>query len=153
MKYLSSSSNYQFMVHFISNAYLVPTMFKILIVDDEVHIRSLLEQTLEDIEDEFEMDLFTAANGREGLETIRRERPHLVFLDVMMPFMNGYDVCTAVRQDQTLAAVQIVMLTAKGQETDRQRGLAVGVNHFVTKPFNPDHIISLARQILAKISP
>ncbi|MDD5176196.1 MAG: response regulator [Sterolibacterium sp.] len=119
---------------------------KIAIVDDEVHIRSLLEQTLEDLEGEPE--ILMAANGAEGLALIESERPQLVFLDVMMPIMNGYDVCTAVRKNPKLAATTVVMLTAKGQESDRLRGLELGANHFVTKPFDPDEILDLARKIL-----
>jgi DNA-binding response OmpR family regulator len=119
---------------------------KILIVDDEVHIRSLLEQTLEDLEGELE--ILTAANGELGLGLIEREHPRLVFLDVMMPIMNGYQVCAAVRQNPALSDVTIVMLTAKGQESDRVRGLEEGAHHFVTKPFDPDEILDLAREIL-----
>ena len=121
---------------------------KIAIVDDEVHIRSLLEQTLEDLEGEPEM--LMATNGAEGLALIESERPQLVFLDVMMPLMNGYDVCAAVRKNPELAATTIVMLTAKGQEADRVRGLELGANHFVTKPFDPDEILDLARKILGQ---
>lgn len=128
-------------------------MTKILIVDDEVYIRSLLEQTLEELEDEFDFELITAVNGGEGLAVIRRERPQLVFLDVMMPVMNGYEVCAAIRQEADLAGIQVVMLTAKGQETDRQRGLDSGAKHFVTKPFDPDQIISLARGMLVNLAP
>lgn len=119
---------------------------KIAIIDDEVHIRALLEQTLEDLEDEPEILL--AANGAEGLALIERERPRLVFLDVMMPLMNGYDVCAAVRGNPDLAHTTIVMLTAKGQESDRVRGIGTGAHHFVTKPFDPDEILDLARTIL-----
>jgi len=119
---------------------------KIAIVDDEVHIRSLLEQTLEDLEGEPE--ILTAVNGVEGLALIEREHPQLVFLDMMMPLMNGYDVCAAVRKNPLLADVVIVMLTAKGQESDRVRGLEVGAHRFVTKPFDPDEILDLAREIL-----
>lgn len=119
---------------------------KIAIVDDEVHIRALLEQTLEELDGEPE--ILTAANGAEGLALIERERPQLVFLDVMMPLMNGYDVCAAVRSAPALAGTVIVMLTAKGQESDRTRGLASGAHHFVTKPFDPDEILDLARGIL-----
>ena len=119
---------------------------KIAIVDDEVHIRSLLEQTLEDLESEPE--ILTASNGEEGLALIEREHPRLVFLDVMMPLMNGYEVCAAVRNNPALADVTIVMLTAKGQESDRVRGLEVGAHRFVTKPFDPDEILDLAREIL-----
>lgn len=120
---------------------------KIAIVDDEVHIRSLLEQTLEDLDGEPE--ILTAVNGAEGLALIERERPRLVFLDMMMPLMNGYDVCVAVRKNPELADVVIVMLTAKGQESDRVRGLEVGAHRFITKPFDPDEILDLAREILA----
>lgn len=119
---------------------------KVVIVDDEVHIRALLEQTLEDLEGEPE--ILIAANGAEGLALIERERPQLVFLDVMMPLMNGYDVCTAVRSNPALAGTTIVMLTAKGQESDRVRGIEVGAHHFTTKPFDPDEILDLARTIL-----
>lgn len=119
---------------------------KIVIVDDEIHIRSLLEQTLEDLEGEPE--IMMAANGAEGLALIEREHPKLVFLDVMMPLMNGYEVCAAVRKNPMLADITIVMLTAKGQEEDRVRGLNMGAQHFVTKPFDPDEILDLARKIL-----
>lgn len=119
---------------------------KIAIVDDEAHIRVLLEQTLEDLDDAPE--ILIAVNGAEGLALIERERPRLVFLDVMMPLMNGYEVAAAVRANDALAATTIVMLTAKGQESDRTRGLGVGAHHFITKPFDPDEILELARDIL-----
>jgi len=119
---------------------------KIAIIDDEVHIRALLEQTLEDLEGEPE--ILMAANGAEGLALIERERPQLVFLDVMMPLMNGYDVCAAVRNNPELTATTIVMLTAKGQESDRTHGLDVGAHYFATKPFDPDEILALAQKIL-----
>lgn len=119
---------------------------KIVIVDDEVHIRALLEQTLEDLE--CEPQILLAANGAEGLSLIERERPQLVFLDVMMPLMNGYDVCATVRKNPELTGTTIVMLTAKGQESDRVRGLDVGAHYFATKPFDPDEILDLARRIL-----
>lgn len=119
---------------------------KIAIVEDESHIRALLEQTLEDLEGDFE--ILTAANGADGLQLIQQEQPCLVFLDIMMPRLNGYDVCAAVRANPALAHTVIVMLTAKGQDADRVRGLAVGANYFVTKPFDPDEVLDLARQIL-----
>ena len=119
---------------------------KIAIIDDEVHIRALLEQTLEDLEGEPE--ILVAVNGEEGLAMIEREAPALVFLDVMMPLMNGYDVCSAVRKNPALTGTTIVMLTAKGQESDRVRGLDSGAHHFVTKPFDPDEVLGLARTIL-----
>ena len=121
---------------------------KIAIIEDESHIRALLEQTLEDLEGDFEV--LTAANGADGLQLIQREQPQVVFLDIMMPRLNGYDVCAAVRTDPALAHTVIVMLTAKGQDADRVRGLEVGADYFVTKPFDPDEVLDLARQIIAQ---
>jgi two-component system, OmpR family, alkaline phosphatase synthesis response regulator PhoP len=121
---------------------------KIGIVDDEAHIRTLIEQTLEDLEDDFDVELMSAANGGEGLELIRTEKPDLVFLDVMMPIMNGYEVTKAVRKDPALSAVTIVLLTAKGQEADKRDGLDAGAARYVTKPFDPDELLHIAVEIL-----
>ena len=120
---------------------------KILIVDDEAHIRRLLERTLIDLEDEG-VELLIAEDGVMALETIRAEKPALVFLDVMMPKMNGIDVCQAVKHDVGLSSVRIVLLTAKGQEIDRQRGKEVGADFYMTKPFDPDELLDLARHIV-----
>ncbi len=120
---------------------------KILIVDDEPHIRLLLEQTLEELEDEG-VEILIADNGEEGLEEIQVERPQLVFLDVMMPKMNGFDVCQRVKNELKLKDVYIIMLTAKGQEFDKKRGQEVGSDIYMTKPFNPDEILDKAREIL-----
>lgn len=121
---------------------------KILVVDDEVHIRMLLEQTLEELEDDYGVELFAAENGEEGLDCIRAERPELVFLDIMMPYMNGYEVCQAVREDTELSSVKIILLTAKGQEVDRKHGLELGAERYMTKPFDPDEILEVAKNIL-----
>jgi DNA-binding response OmpR family regulator len=120
---------------------------KILIVDDEPHIRLLIEQTLEDLEDQG-VELLLATNGEEALGIIQAERPPLVFLDVMMPKMNGFEVCHTVKREWGLQDVTIVMLTAKGQESDRQKGEAVGADTYVTKPFDPDELLELTEQIL-----
>lgn len=120
---------------------------KILIVDDEPHIRILLEQTLEDLEDEA-VELLTADNGQEALDTIKSERPDLVFLDVMMPKMNGFDVCNAVKNELGFKDVYIVMLTAKGQEFDKLKGKEVGADLYMTKPFDPDEVVKKSMQVL-----
>lgn len=120
---------------------------KILIVDDELHIRMLLAQTLEELEDEG-VDFLTAENGEEALEIIRNEKPQLVFLDVMMPKMNGMEVCRKVKKELGLQEVVIVLLTAKGQEMDRQKGSEVGADVYMTKPFDPEAILSKAREVL-----
>ncbi|HBV99404.1 MAG: chemotaxis protein CheY [Peptococcaceae bacterium BICA1-7] len=122
-------------------------MAKILIVDDEPHIRILLEQTLEELEDEG-VELDTADNGQDALDSIKAEKPDLVFLDVMMPRMNGFEVCSAVKNDLGLKDVYIVMLTAKGQEFDRQKGLEAGADIYMTKPFDPDEVVEKAREVL-----
>jgi two-component system, OmpR family, alkaline phosphatase synthesis response regulator PhoP len=120
---------------------------KILIVDDEPHLRMLLQQTLEELEDEG-VEFFVATNGEEALESIQGNQPNLVFLDVMMPKKNGFDVCNAVKNELGLSHVHIILLTAKGQEFDRQRGIDVGANLYMTKPFDPDAILAQARSVL-----
>ena len=118
-----------------------------LIVDDEAHIRMLISQTLEDLEDEG-VDFFTAENGADALELIREEEPNLVFLDVMMPKMNGMEVCRQVKQELGLKNVFIILLTAKGQELDRMKGQEVGANLYMTKPFDPDELLTRAKEVL-----
>ncbi len=123
------------------------TNMKILIVDDEPHLRTLIQQTLEELEDDG-VELLTATNGEEALETIREEQPNLVFLDVMMPKKNGFDVCHAVKKEMGLDNIHIILLTAKGQEFDRQRGQEVGADLYMTKPFDPDALLEKARSVL-----
>ena len=120
---------------------------KILIVDDEAHIRLLMEQTLEELEDEG-VELLFADNGEAALEIIKSEKPQLVFLDVMMPKMNGFDVCKSVKHEFCIQDVYIIMLTAKGQEFDRQKSIEVGADMYTTKPFDPDEIINKAQKVL-----
>jgi len=120
---------------------------KLLIVDDEAHIRMLIEQTLEELEDEG-VEFLTAENGEIALDIIQKEKPQLVFLDVMMPKMNGMEVCRKVKKELGLDEVFIVLLTAKGQELDRQKGQEVGADVYMTKPFDPEIILSKAREVL-----
>jgi len=120
---------------------------KLLIVDDEAHIRMLIGQTLEELEDEV-VNFFTAENGEQALEIIQAEKPQLVFLDVMMPKMNGMEVCRRVKKELGLSEVFIVLLTAKGQELDRQKGQEVGADVYMTKPFDPEKILEKAREVL-----
>ena len=108
---------------------------KVLIVDDEPHIRVLMEQTLEELEEEG-VELLVAENGEKALETIKREKPQLVFLDVMMPKMSGFEVCSAVKKDLGMGDVYIIILTAKGQEFDKQKGNDVGADLYIPKPFS-----------------
>lgn len=122
-------------------------MTSILIVDDEPHIRLLIRQTLEELEDDG-VELMDAADGESGLQTIREQKPALVFLDVMMPKMSGFDVCAAVKADAEMQSTRIVLLTARGQEADHQRGAQAGADSYLTKPFDPDQLLATARDAL-----
>jgi len=122
---------------------------KILIADDEPHIRLLLGRILEEFEDEG-VELFFAINGSDALDLIKTEEPVLVFLDVMMPIINGYEVCQTVKSQLGLDNIFIVMLTAKGQEIDKQKGLEVGADIYITKPFDPDKISEITNSVLNK---
>ena len=118
---------------------------KILIADDEPNILVSLEYMMK----REGYDVLVARDGREALETIRRERPRLVLLDAMMPGMSGFDVCEAVRADEGLRGIRILMLTAKGRDTDIARGMGVGVDAYVTKPFSTRDLVQKAREMLS----
>ena len=127
-------------------------MSSVLIVDDEQHIRLLIEQTLEPLEDEG-VEILTAGDGEAALDVVQHHRPRLVFLDVMMPKRNGFDVCRAIKQEMGLADTYVVMLTAKGQAYDREQGVQVGADVYLTKPFDPDELLELARTVLEAGAP
>src|SRR5690606_40756377 len=92
--------------------------------------------------------VFEARNGEEALELVRRERPDLVFLDVMMPRINGFEVAQQIREDPEFRNTKIILLTAKGQDADRERGETVGADDYMTKPFSPTKILERTREIL-----
>lgn len=116
---------------------------KILIVEDEPHLRLLLQQTLEDLADEG-VTLFTVDNGADALQVAQAEHPCIIFLDVMLPKIDGFTVCRTIKQEWGLVDIYIVLLTAKGQTADRQKGGAVGADYYLTKPFDPDKLYQLA---------
>ncbi len=120
---------------------------KILIADDEPHIRLLIEQSLEELEDDG-VDILTAADGAAALQMIRAEKPDLIILDVMMPNMNGFDVCERIKKDAAHQSAYVMLLTAKGQEYDRRHGESVGADRYMTKPFDPDELLAIAREVL-----
>jgi two-component system, OmpR family, alkaline phosphatase synthesis response regulator PhoP len=120
---------------------------KILIVDDEAHLRMLIQQALEDLEDQG-VELLTASDGEEALALIQAEAPKLVFLDVMMPKLSGFDVCSRVKRTLGMKDVHVVLLTAKGQEFDKQKGMEAGADVYMTKPFDPDALLEKARTVL-----
>ena len=118
--------------------------FKVLVVDDEPFICRSLSFVLR--KDDYEV--FEARNGEEALEVIRKEHPHLVFLDVMMPKINGFDVTRTVKSDPELRKTKIVLLTAKGQDADRQTGAEAGADDYMTKPFSPTALLSKVEEML-----
>lgn len=117
---------------------------KILIVDDEPNIVISLEFLMR--REGFEVSV--ARDGEEALERIRADRPDLVLLDVMMPKINGFEVCQAVRADPGLVDVHILMLTAKGREAEIAKGLALGADAYVPKPFSTRDLVVQVRSML-----
>ncbi|MDJ0846569.1 response regulator [Crocosphaera sp.] len=122
-------------------------MKKILLVDDEPNILILMEQTLEDLEDKGVL-ILTASDGEKALETIKQEKPDLVFLDVMMPYISGIDVCQTVKQDAHLSHIYIILLTARGQSFDEENGMKAGADLYMTKPFRPREVFLKSQEIL-----
>ena len=104
-------------------------------------------ENLQELEDEG-VEFLTAENGEIALDMIQKEKPELVFLDVMMPKMNGMEVCRRVKKELGMNDVFIVLLTAKGQETDRQKGQDVGADVYMTKPFDPEVLLQKAKEVL-----
>jgi len=111
---------------------------KILIVDDEILIRELLTLIIENFDETIEV--FEASNGLEGLEIIRQQKPDIVFLDVMMPKMSGFDVCRILQSDPPSWQMDVIVISAKAQETDKQMAQELGAKEFITKPFKIDDI-------------
>jgi two-component system, OmpR family, alkaline phosphatase synthesis response regulator PhoP len=122
-------------------------MPKILIVDDDPIIRNLLVQILEPFENRG-VELLTAENGKIALDTAKKERPDLVFLDVMMPKMNGFEVCNIIKHDEEVKNAYVVMLTAKGQDVDRQKAKDAGADLYITKPFTLNELLLTVSNIL-----
>jgi DNA-binding response OmpR family regulator len=119
---------------------------RILIADDEPHILRSLGFVLR----RAGYDILEARNGEEALRVIRQERPDLVFLDIMMPELDGYEVCRRIKSSADLASTYVIMLTAKGVEGDRERGLAAGADAYITKPFSPSRAVQRVNAILSE---
>ena len=106
---------------------------KVMIVDDEFTIRELVALTLEP-----DFEIIKAESGEEALEKIKHNNPDLIILDIMMPNMNGYQVCKILREDKNTSNTPIIMLTAKHQVEDVKRAIETGADEYITKPFEPD---------------
>jgi len=118
-------------------------MLTILIADDEPHVIELVRLTLEDDR----IDVIDAIDGETALAQAEARRPDLIFLDVQLPDISGFEVCARLRSDRRFAETKIVMLTAAAQEADVARGLAAGANHYLTKPFSPVRLLSLVESV------
>jgi two-component system alkaline phosphatase synthesis response regulator PhoP/two-component system response regulator VicR len=120
---------------------------KILAVDDERHIVRLVQVNLE----RQGYDVVTAFDGKEALEKIAAENPDLVVLDVMMPYMDGFEVLQTIRKNPETRELPVIMLTAKAQDADVFRGWQQGVDCYLTKPFNPMELITFVRRIFKSL--
>lgn len=119
---------------------------RILIVDDEPHIVELVRVCLEDPG----FELLEARDGEAGLAMARQLQPDLILLDVMMPRMDGFEVCRALKEDPRTKGIPVVMLTAKGLEPDRLRGRESGADGYMSKPFSPMKLHAEVRERLAR---
>ena len=122
--------------------------YKILVVDDEPTIVRLMEFILARQGHE----MLVAVNGEEALEKIRAHAPDLVLLDIMMPRIDGYEVARTVRADPATAALPIIMLSAKAQEEDIRKGVEIGVDEYITKPFSPEHLVHVVAGYLSRLN-
>lgn len=118
----------------------------VLVVDDEPFILRSLSFVLE----RAGFTVLQSRDGADALEKLRDLRPTVCILDVMMPKRNGYEVCEIVKSDPELRAIHVILLTAKGQESARGRGLAAGADDFMTKPFSPSLIVKRVSDVLAR---
>jgi len=122
-------------------------MAKILIADDEPQTREMIEEILEELVDQG-VELLVAGNGMEALEAIRQHHPELVFLDVLMPKMNGLEVCNAAKNQLGMKDMHIVILTTKGLDHENRRIKEVGADQSIMKPPDPDEIYDTAVGVL-----
>jgi len=119
---------------------------RILVVDDDRQIVRLVRSYLE----QAGYHVFTAYNGETALHAIRRERPDLLVLDLMLPDRDGWDITRIVRGDENMAGLPIIMLTARVEDTDKIVGLELGADDYITKPFNPHEVVARVRAVLRR---
>ena len=117
---------------------------KVLIVDDEINIAISVQFLMK--REGFEV--LVAHDGEEGLDMIRSHHPDLVLLDVMMPKLNGFEVCKEVRADPELAGIAIMMLTAKGREAEINKGISLGADAYMPKPFSTRELVDKVNELL-----
>jgi len=116
---------------------------KILVCDDERHIVRLIQVNLE----RQGWEVVTAYDGKEGLEKVKSEKPGLMVLDVMMPYMDGFEVLKSIRKEPETEKLPVIMLTAKAQDKDVFEGYHYGADMYLTKPFNPRELVTFVKRI------
>ncbi len=119
---------------------------QVLIADDEPHITRALSFVLQ--KEGFSIDV--AINGEETLQKIREKRPRVAFLDIVMPKMTGLELCRAIKTDPEIKDTYIIILTAKGQELDRQNCMSAGADEYMTKPFSPKEVLARVRTLFSQ---
>ena len=117
---------------------------KVLICDDEPYIL----ESVSYVAREGGYEVFTAEDGEQAVALAKQERPDLIFLDLMMPRRNGFQVCQALRADESTRETYIIILTARGQEIDRLQGEQAGANEYLTKPFSPRKLRQKMQELL-----
>lgn len=118
----------------------------ILIVDDAPNIVLSLEFLMK----QEGYEVFSVDNGEEALALVERHRPDLILLDVMMPRKDGYEVCQVIRANEQYKDTRIIMLTAKGRDVEREKGLALGADDYITKPFSTREVVEKVRKYLSR---
>ena len=121
---------------------------KILVVDDEDAIRELIVFNLE----QQNFDVLEALDGIEAIDKVKLEKPDLILLDVMLPKMDGLEVCQKLRYSKEFAHIPIIMLTARGEEVDRVLGLEIGADDYVTKPFSPRELVARVKAMFRRLA-
>ncbi len=121
---------------------------KILVVDDEIYIVHILDFSL-GMEG---YQVITALDGEQGLEKAQTERPDLIVLDIMMPKLDGYETCKALKADPATRAIPVILLSAKGRNMDQKIGFEVGADDYITKPFSPRKLVERINAILGQSS-
>jgi len=114
---------------------------KILVADDELYIRLLVKDILEP-----EFTVLEASNGEEAVTIARNEQPDLVLMDILMPKLDGYTACYAIKNNELTKNIPVVMLTGVGHELNRQLSQEMGATAYITKPFNPEDLLDKAKQ-------
>ena len=119
---------------------------RILVVDDEIYIVHILDFSL-GMEG---YEVITALDGEQALEKLRTEKPDLIVLDIMMPKLDGYEVCKSVKANPETAHIPVILLSAKGRNVDQKMGFDVGADDYITKPFSPRKLVERINQLLGQ---